>query len=115
VTRLTAALGADAPAHDDFTIALPKKAFATPRAATDLGVRIETLLVRTLLGALASVQDGSTRLLLARLLADDAQHLAALRARAGLSATQGLLVPLDLDAAGVELDSLLTTTDYPTT
>jgi hypothetical protein len=115
VAKLTAALGADAPAADDFAIVLPKKAFATPTGTTRLGVRIETLLVRTLVGALASTQDGSTRLLLARLLANDAQHLASLRAAAGLPAVQGLPVPLGLESAGTELDMLLSTTDYPTT
>src|SRR5690242_20643483 len=88
VAKLTTALGADAPSHDDFTIALPSKAFATPRTTAALGARIETLLVRALLGALAAVTDGSSRLLLARLLANDAQHLAALRAAAGLPAAQ---------------------------
>lgn len=114
VARLTAALGADAPAHDDFAITLPKRAFATPAGTLSLGVRIETLLVRTLVGALASTQDGSTRLLLARLLANDAQQLSSLRAAAGLPPVGGLPVPLDLEAAGADLDTLLSTTNYPT-
>jgi hypothetical protein len=115
VVKLTAALGADAPHHDDFAVALPARALTTPAHRAALGVRIETLLVRTLVGGLAATQDGSTRLLLARLLANDAQHLAAARAQAGLPAVQGLPVPLDLDAAGAELDTLLSATNYPTT
>jgi hypothetical protein len=114
VAKLTAALGADAPAPDDFAVALPARAFATPAGTAALGIRIESLLVRTLLGALASTQDGSTRLLLARLLASDAQRLAALRARAGMPDSGGLAVPLDLEAAGTALDALLKATDYPT-
>ncbi|WCB94076.1 hypothetical protein DSM104299_02804 [Baekduia alba] len=109
VDKLTAALGADAPAPDDFMIVLPKK----PTVA--LAIKLETLLVRTLTGALASTQDGSTRLLLARLLASDAQHLLVVRAAAGVPAIQGLPVPLDLDAAGAELDALLSAPNYPKT
>jgi hypothetical protein len=109
VAKLVAALGADAPAADDFAIALPQR--LTPAVA----VRIETLLVRTLTGALAATQDGSTRLLLARLLAADAQQLTVARAAAGLAPVTGLPVPLDLEAAGAELDALLKATNYPTT
>ncbi|HWI72671.1 MAG TPA: ferritin-like domain-containing protein [Baekduia sp.] len=115
VAKLAAALGADAPAPDDFDVVLPARAFATTAGTATLGVRIESLLVRALLGALASTQDGSTRLLLARLLASDAQRLAALRAAAGMPASTGLAVPLDLEAAGTELDALLKATNYPTT
>jgi hypothetical protein len=107
VAKLIAALGADTPAPDDFTIDLPKD------ATVALGVKIESLLVRTLTGALASTQDGSTRLLLARLLASDAQHLLLVRAAAGLPAVQGLPVPIELDAAGTELDTLLSAPNYP--
>lgn len=114
VAKLTAALGDDAPADDDFAVVLPARAFRTVAGTAALGVRIETLLVRTLLGALASTQDGSTRLLLARLLASDAQRLAILRAEAGLAPMTGLPVPLNLEAAGTELDALLKATNYPT-
>lgn len=107
--KLTAALGADAPTADDFDVALPAKPKVT------LGVKIETLLVRTYVGALASTVDGSTRLLLARLLAADSQHLMALRAAAKLPPVSGLPVPLDLDTAGAELDALLKAPNYPTT
>ena len=109
VAKLTAALGDDAPSDDDFTVQLPAK------PGPKLGVRIETLLVRTHVAALASTTDGSTRLLLARLLAVDAQHLTFARAAAGLPPATGLPVPLDLEAAGEELDALLKAPNYPTT
>ncbi|HEV7754112.1 MAG TPA: hypothetical protein VGO71_21350 [Baekduia sp.] len=114
VRRLTAALGADAPATDDFAIALPARAFATPTATIALGMRLEALLVGVLLSGVTSTVDGATRLLLGRLLANDAQHLADLRHAAGQPAAQGLAVPLELEAAGTELDRLLKTTNYPT-
>lgn len=109
VAKLTAALGADAPAPGDFQVSLPKK--ATPA----LGVRIETLLVRTHVAALASTTDGSTRLLLARLLATDSQQLSLARAAAKLPPVGGLPVPLDLDAAGDELDAFIKAPNYPQT
>jgi hypothetical protein len=115
VARLTAALGADAPSDDDFTIALPAGAFRTPARTGALGIRIESLLVGVLLSGVTSTADGSTRLLLGRLLANDAQHLAGLRRAAGLPGVQGLPVPMELEAAGAELDALLKTTNYPTT
>lgn len=109
VAKLTAALGADAPSDDDFAIKLPKQ--VTPA----LGVRIETLLVRSYTAALASTIDGSTRLLLARLLAVDSQLLTVARAAAGLPPLTGLPVPIDLEQAGAELDGLLSAPNYPTT
>jgi hypothetical protein len=109
VAKLTAALGADAPSEDDFAVRLPK------RAGPVLGVRIETLLVRSYTAALASTADGSTRLLLARLLAVDSQLLVLARAAAKLPPLTGLPVPIDLERAGTELDALLSVPNYPTT
>ncbi len=109
VQKLVAALGPDAPQDGDFTVELPKR--VTPA----LGVRIETLLVRTHVAALASTADGSTRLLLARLLATDSQQLTIARAAAKLPPVTGLPVPLDLDAAGAELDALIKAPNYPQT
>jgi hypothetical protein len=51
---------------------------------------------------------------LGRLLASDAQHLAALRALAGLPPASGLPAPVALDVAGAQLDRYLKATDYPT-
>ncbi|WP_445150402.1 hypothetical protein [Baekduia sp. Peel2402] len=109
VAKLIAGLGADAPAADDFAVRLPAK--VTPA----LGVRIETLLVRSYTTALASTTDGSTRLLLARLLAVDSQLLTVARAAAKLPPVTGLPVPIDLEQAGEELDALLSVPNYPTT
>jgi len=108
VAKLIAALGADAPQSDDFVIDLPRK--LTPA----VGVRIETMLVRTLVGALASTADGSTRLLLARVLSTDSQQLTIARAAAKLPPVTGLPVPFDLDAAGDELDTFIKAPNYPT-
>jgi hypothetical protein len=114
VQRLTAVLGADAPSYADFAIELPRRAFATRRGALALGQRLEGLLTGVYVGAVAFTADPATRLLLGRLLANDAQHHAALSVLAGLPATGGMPDPIDLETAGTELDRFLQSKDYPT-
>ncbi|MCW3046979.1 MAG: hypothetical protein JWO74_1263 [Solirubrobacterales bacterium] len=114
VQRLTAALGADAPAASDYAVGLPKSAFATRPGALKLGRRLEALLTGVYVGGVAYAADPATRLLLGRLLASDAQHLALLRQMAGLRPGAGLPDPLDLEAAGAQLDTFLKANAYPT-
>jgi hypothetical protein len=114
VQRLSAVLGADAPAASDFDVALPGSAFATRRGALTLGRRLEGLLTGVYVGAVAFTADPATRLLLGRLLANDAQQHAALSVLAGMPAAGGLPDPIDLDTAGVELDRFLKSKGYPT-
>jgi hypothetical protein len=114
VQRLNAVLGADAPAASDFAVALPRQAFATRGGALTLGRRLEGLLTGVYVGAVAFTADPATRLLLGRLLANDAQQHAALRVLAGMPAAAGLPDPVDLDTAGAELDRFLKSKGYPT-
>jgi hypothetical protein len=62
----------------------------------------------------AFTADPASRLLLGRLLAADARHLATLRDLAGLPGGGGLPDPIDLEAAGAQLDAFLQANGYPT-
>jgi hypothetical protein len=114
VRQLIAALGADAPAGDDYSVQLPGNAFRTRAGTLSLGMRLERLLVGVHLSGTTFTADSASRLLLARLLANDAQHLAALRALDGRPMAGGLPEPVDLAAAGDLLDQLLKANGYPT-
>lgn len=110
VQRLNAALGADAVAADDYAVDFPKSAFATRARALDLGERLEELLVGVYLNGAGYAADAGTRLLVARLLAADAQLLAVVRMLAGKPVAAGLPMPLSTEAAGAVLDELITVT-----
>jgi hypothetical protein len=114
VRQLVAALGADAPSGDDYSVVLPDRAFRTRAGALRLGVRVERLLIGVYVSGTSFTADSASRLLLSRLLANDAQHLAALRALDGRPMVGGLPEPVDLAAAGGLLDQLLKANGYPT-
>jgi Ferritin-like domain len=114
VQRLTAALGADAPSASDYAVDLPKSAFGTRAGALKLGRRLEALLIGVYVDGVAYAADPATRLLLGRLLAGDAQHLALVRQLAGLPPRAGLPDPLDVEAAGAQLDGFRQANGYPT-
>jgi len=113
IVRLNAVLGGDAPQAGDFATVLPKGAVKTKARIIGLAEQLETLLVRTYLTGVGYVEDSSTRLFLGRLLTYDAQQLAWLRSASGHASPGGLLSPIDLDAAAGELDSFLSTPDFP--
>jgi hypothetical protein len=115
VQQLTAALGANAPAPDDFAVRLPETALRDRRGTLSLLERLEQLLVGVYVDGAAFSADAGSRLLIARLLVNDAQNLAALRALRGVRAPASLPTPIGLDAAGTQLDALLAATGYPTT
>jgi hypothetical protein len=113
VAQLTAALGSDAPAPDDYTVKLPRGAFATARASRAFLERLEQLLVGVYVDGAAFSADPATRLLIARLLTSDAQNLSALRGLRGDPVVATLANPIDLETAGDQLDTLLQANGYP--
>jgi len=113
IIRLDGALGQQAPLTADFTTVLPPDALISRAKVLGLGEKLETLLVRSYVTGLAGTRDANTRLFLSRVLAYDDQQLAWLRSAGGHTAPGGLLSPIDLQAAGAELDPFLTTPDFP--
>ena len=111
--RLSAAMGPDAVASDDFEVDLPKSSFATRAKALALGASLEELLVGVYLNGAAYAADPGTRLLVARLLTADGQLLGSLRAMAGRPAGEGLPNPLSTEQAGDALDKLITVPGSP--
>jgi hypothetical protein len=114
ITRINTALAADAILPGDFEANLPASAFASRDKAMALGEQIEALLVNVYLNGAAFAKDSATRLILARLMAYDAQQLAWLRTLRGAPAATGLPVPLSLEQAGPTLDGLIRTPNFPT-
>ena len=115
VAQLTTALGANAPAPGDYSVRLPANTLSARRSALSFLERLEQMLVGVYLGGAAFSADDATALLIARLLASDAQDLSALRTLRGVPAVAGLPTPLDIDTAGDQLDQLLQANGYPTT
>ena len=113
ITRINAALGADAIQPGDFAAKFPAAAFATKDRTIALGRRIEELLVATYVNGAAFAQDSGTRLLLGRLLTYDAQQLAWMRGLTGSVPAGGLPNPLSLEQAGAQLDLVITTPNFP--
>jgi Ferritin-like domain len=113
LTRINAALGADAIQPGDFEARFPAGAFATTDRAIGLGRRIEEVLVATYLNGTSFARDSGTRLLLGRLLTYDAQMLAWMRGLTGAAPAGGLPNPLSLEQAGRQLDLIITTPNFP--
>jgi hypothetical protein len=112
VTRINAALGADAVAPDDFAASFPASSLAARDKAIGLGGELEGLLVGVYLNGAAFARDSATRLLLGRLLTYDAQQLAWIRGLAGGRAATGLPNPATLEQAGATLDGLVSTPTF---
>jgi hypothetical protein len=104
VGRLNAALGpGDAVTPGDFeqTVKVGSRA-----GALRVGRELEKLVGGTYLGGVAATADYGTALLLGRLLAQASSENTMLAAWAGES-LPGLLAPVDLDAAGLKLDTYI--------
>ena len=112
IRRINDVLRDGAVQPSDFGAQFPKGSFDTKARALGMLERLEGLLVSTYLFGVSYAADSSTRLLLGRLLAYDAEALAWLRTAAGTPAVAGLPVPLDLEAAGAQLDQYLTTPSF---
>ena len=72
-------LGEAAPVASGYDISFPKGTFASARAILLEAVKLERMLVGTLVTGLAATQDDETRLLLARILESDSVHLSVAR------------------------------------
>jgi hypothetical protein len=104
IDRLNAALGPDnAVTPGDFAHQVKVGSRA---GALKVGRELETLAGGTYLGGVAAAADYGTRLLLGRLLAQASSHDAILTRWAG-QPLGGLPAPVDLDAAGLKLDTYL--------
>lgn len=113
ISQLTVAMGANAPEPDDYAVNLPAGAFASRRSTLSFLERLEQLLVGVNVSGAAFSADSATRLLIARMLADNAQILSTLRAMHGSPLVSALPNPIDLEAAGNQLDTLLQANGYP--
>ncbi|HZO36952.1 MAG TPA: hypothetical protein VFB41_08760 [Solirubrobacteraceae bacterium] len=109
----TAALASDAPQPGDLASSLPAVDIRDRARYLGLAERLERLTCGVGVAAVPATEDPNTRLLLARLLAADAQALAAVRTLAGLPANTGLLTPVALDDAGTVLDRYLVAPTAP--
>ena len=112
IQRLDSALGAEAPLSSDFETVLPPDATRTRARILALAEQLETLLVRVYLNGVGYAEDPATRVLLGRLLTYDAQQIAWLRGAAGKVSPAGLQGPIDLEPAGAQLDTFLSTPDF---
>jgi hypothetical protein len=82
----------------DFTY--PKGAFTTTGAVTKLAVKLETLFLGAYLGAVGGVETASLAQPIARIAANQAQHLAVFSQLLGHPGfTAGMPAPLSIDAA----------------
>lgn len=104
---LNGILGEDAVSADDFVVALPQRELSTRQRLAALGVRIERVLVGSLLNGVPNVADRPTRQLVARLLAYEAQQLAWLRELRGAANPTRPPSPLTIEQAGAVLDRYL--------
>jgi Ferritin-like domain len=104
VDRLNAALGPDnavTPGDFERVVKLGSRA-----GALKVGRELETLVAGTYLGGVAATVDYGSALLLGRLLAQASSENTMLATWAGES-LPGLLAPIDLDAAGLKLDTYI--------
>ncbi len=91
-------LGATAPTDDDFTFTLPKGALRTLATAARFSLALETLMVGIGIGAAATTEDSGVAASIARIVAGDGQHLAAVSGLEG-----GTPVAIDLPRSiGIE-------------
>jgi ferritin-like protein len=68
----------------DFEFSYPKGSFASRRSIAKLGVTLETTFLGAYLGAVAGLQTDALREPMARIAANEAQHLSVFRRLAGL-------------------------------
>jgi hypothetical protein len=102
-------LGEAAPVASSYDVSFPKGTFDSGRGILREAVKLERMLVGTLVTGLAATQDDETRLLLARILESDSVHLSVVRGALGSSPafTPALPSPLSLEESGAKLDAYL--------
>lgn len=107
--EIDAALGADAPTPDDYTVALPGFALKDAKGVAQFALQMEEIARGAVLGGTSALQDPGTRALLARVLAADSEHVALLRQLRGVKPSGGHLpLAMSLERASRRLDAYLT-------
>lgn len=101
-------LNGTAPVDDDFTYTLPAGALKSPERAAQFGLDLEELLLGIAIGAAATTQDAGIAESIARVVASDGQHLAALSALGdGPPVPNGLPRAIGVEDASVQLSQFL--------
>jgi hypothetical protein len=110
---LTAALGTEAPAEGDFEFVIPRRSLSSKARVLALARNLERLSVSVYTAGAQLGQDPGTRLLLAKLLGQDVQHLsmiAMLRGAGPITALPGAIPP---ERAATRIDRFLTVPTAP--
>jgi rubrerythrin len=111
--ELTTALGLEAPVEGDFEIVLPDDALRTKGRTLALARTLERLTIRVYTSGAQEGLDPGTRLLLARLLARDVQHLSTIAVLRGSEAMTELPGPIGPERAAAAIDRFLTVPQAP--
>ncbi len=105
--QLTRALGAEAPGSGEFEVEIPRKSLRSKAAVLALARRLERLSVGVYTAGAQDALDPGTRLVLARSLGRDAQHLSEIAVLRGASAITPLPSGISSERAGATIDSFL--------
>jgi hypothetical protein len=105
--QLGAALGEEAPQEGDFEIVLPRDVLRSKARVLALARNLERLTAGVYTAGAEQALDPGTRLLLARLLAKDVQHLSAIAVMRGAAPITKLPGPAGPERAGAFLDRFL--------
>jgi rubrerythrin len=111
--ELTLALGLEAPVEGDFEIVLPDDALRSKGSTLALARRLERLAIRVYTSGAQEGLDPGTRLLLARLLAQDVQHLSTIAVLRGSEPITELPGPIGPERAAAAIDPFLTVPEAP--
>jgi ferritin-like protein len=111
--QLVEAMGDEAPVEGDFDVVLPRKALRTKGGVLGLARSLERLAVSVYTAAAHDGQDPGTRLLLAKLLAQDVQHLSTLALIRGNSPITALPGAIGPERAAVAIDRFLVVPQAP--
>jgi Ferritin-like domain len=111
--ELITALGVEAPVEGDFEIVLPGDALRTKGRTLALARSLERLAIRVYTSGAQEAQDPGTRLLLARLLAQDVQHLSTIAVLRGSPPITELPGPIGPERAATAIDRFLTVPESP--
>lgn len=105
--QLTRALGAEAPGSGEFDVVIPPKSLRSKARVLGLARRLERLSVGIYTAGAQDALDPGTRLVLARSLGRDAQHLSEIAVLRGGSVITPLPSGVSSERAGATIDSFL--------
>jgi hypothetical protein len=107
-STLAPLLNGTAPTDDDYTYKLPAGALRSSERASTFGLALEEMLLGIAIGAASTTADVAVAELLARVVAGDGEHFAALSALAdGPAVPDGLPRAIGKEDAGNQLDQFL--------